>query len=72
MDHVLFFNKYDLQRKLEGYQDYYNDTRAHSSLVMNEPSEVATVGVLDKTVASLDDHRWSSYCSGLYTLPIAA
>jgi len=72
VDHVLFFNKYDLQRKLEGYQDYYNDTRAHSSLAMKTPSAVATAGVLDKTVASLDDHRWRSYCSGLYTLPIAA
>jgi len=72
LDHVLFFNKYDLQRKLEGYQNYYNDTRVHSSLAMKTPREVATEGVLDKTVASLDDCRWRSHCSGLYTLPIAA
>ena len=72
LDHVLFFNKYDLQRKLEGYQDYYNDTRAHSSLAMKTPSEMATAGVPGKAVTSLDDYRWRSHCSGLYTLPIAA
>jgi len=72
VDHVLFFNQYDLQRKLEGYQAYYNDTRAHSSLAMKTPSEVATEGILGKTVASLEDYRWCSHCNGLYTLPIAA
>lgn len=72
LDHVLFFNKYDLQRKLDGYQDYYNDTRARLSLAMKTPSEVSTAGVLDKTVASLDDYRWRSHCRGLYRLPIAA
>ena len=72
LDHVLFFNQYDLQRKLEGYKAYYNDTRAHSSLAMKTPSEVATEGVLGKTVASLEDYRWRSHCNDLYTLPIAA
>jgi len=72
LDQVLFFNKYDLQKKLELYQDYYNETRSHSSLAMKTPKQVAAADALDKKVASLDDYRWRSHCNGLYTLPIAA
>jgi Integrase core domain len=72
LDQVLFFNKYDLQKKLDVYRDYYNDTRAHSSLEMKTPKEMSADGKLNKKVVSLDGYRWRSYCRGLYKFPVAA
>jgi len=71
-DHIVFFNKRDLQKKLEHFQEYYNEGRAHSSLEMRTPKEKATATEIDKTVVSLNQYRWKSYCSGLYQLPVAA
>ncbi len=72
MDHMLFLNADDLQRKLDLFKDYYNDSRAHSSLEMKTPEEMAAEDLLDKKVVSLDRYRWESHCKGLYKLPIAA
>lgn len=72
LDQVLFFNKYDLQKKLNLYRDYYNETRAHSSLAMKTPKQLASADVIDRKVTSLDSYRWHSHCNGLYKLPVAA
>jgi putative transposase len=69
---MLFFNKRDLQKKLDAYRDYYNETRAHSSLNMQTPKEIAVNASLDKKIVSLKGRRWQSYCHGLYKFPVAA
>ena len=72
LDQMLFFNAHDLQNKLNQFQEYYNDTRAHSSLEMKTAKEMGTDENKDKEVISLDEYRWKSHCRGLYKLPIAA
>ncbi len=39
LDHLAFFNACDLQNKLDHFQTYYNETRAHSSLGMKTPKK---------------------------------
>ena len=68
----LFFNRHDLQNKLNQFQAYYNDVRAHSSLNIKTPSAVALSEAPDKNVVSIEDYRWKSHCKGLYQLPVAA
>jgi len=72
LDQLIFFNKLDLQRKLDHFQDYYNDNRAHSSLNMKTPKMMAEESAAHKNNASIDDYRWKSHCNGLYQLPVAA
>ena len=72
LDRVFFLNKYDLQKKLDHFQEYYNETRAHSSLEMKTPKKIASENDIEKKVVSLDSYRWSSHCNGLYKLPMAA
>lgn len=70
LDHVPFWNKRDLERKLSCFQDYYNRDRAHQGIGGGLPKhelEDAT-----RNVASLDDYHWKSCCRGLCQLPIAA
>ncbi len=68
----LFWNARDLQRKLFGFQKYYNETRVHSSLAMTTPNSKADECNISKNVVSLHDYRWRSHASELYHLPIAA
>ena len=72
LDNLFFWNSIDLQRKLNQFQEYYNDTRAHSSLEWKTPIEMATDKTAEKKVVSLDHYRWKSHCRGLYKLPMAA
>jgi putative transposase len=72
LDHTLFFNSRDLQRKLNSFQKYYNDTRGHSSLEMNTPSQMASNENANKKVAQLESYRWKTHCNGLYQYPVAA
>jgi hypothetical protein len=41
LDHTLFWNAVDLDRKLASFQMYFNHHRAHSSLGSDTPAEVA-------------------------------
>ena len=41
LDHTVFFNERDLQKKLNQFQDYYNERRVHSSLEFKTPKEKA-------------------------------
>ncbi len=72
LDHMLFFNGSDLKNKLVQFQEYYNETRAHSSLEMKTPKEMASETIIYKKVVSLDNYRWKSHCRGLYQFPVAA
>jgi len=39
LDHILFWNQLDLQRKLDDFKVYYNERRVHSSLNGKTPYE---------------------------------
>jgi transposase InsO family protein len=70
LDHVLFWNASDLERKLENFRQYYDAYRVHTSLDGNTPSE--TSGETSMRRAALNQFRWKPHCHGLYQLPIAA
>ncbi|MDH3217581.1 MAG: transposase [Candidatus Krumholzibacteria bacterium] len=70
LDHVLFWNAIDLERKLDEFRQYYNDHRVHASLNGNTPMEAS--GHILRRQANLHDFRWKSYCRDLVQLPLAA
>ena len=84
LDHVLFWNARDLERKLADFQAYYNAARSHASLAGQTPVGVTAGGTVARaepvgvtaggTVAraELDEVRWVSHCRGLVQLPVAA
>ena len=41
LDHILFWNAVDLEKKLVEFQHYYNQERVHASLGGDTPAEVA-------------------------------
>ena len=70
LDHVLFWNTRDLERKLVDFQAYYNATRCHASLAGDTPLNFA--GGRRVVPADLNNVRWVSHCRGLVQLPVAA
>jgi putative transposase len=70
LDHVLFWNARDLERKLAEFQAYYNAARCHASLGGRTPLRFGT----GRTAACADLHhvRWVSHCRDLVQLPVAA
>ena len=70
LDHVLFWNARDLERKLAEFKTYYNEARGHASLDGHTPLTFAG----DQTVvpADLSNVRWVSHCRDLVQLPVAA
>ena len=69
LDHALFWNAGDLERKLEEYRHYYNAHRVHTSLGGNTPAEISGESII--RCADLNQSRWKSHCRGLYQLPVA-
>ena len=70
LDHILFWNAQDLERKLVVFRQYYNRDRVHQSLGGDAPDEVS--GVHQPLHAKLSNYSWISHCSGLMQTPIAA
>ncbi len=70
LDHILFWNSVDLERKLNEFKDCYNHERVHASLGGDTPAEVA--GVSGESPANIYDFRWQTHCRGLVQPPIAA
>jgi len=70
LDHVLFWNAGDLERKHVDFQAYYNAARSHASLEGQTPLAFGS----GQTVAPADlNHvRWFSHCRDLVQLPVAA
>jgi putative transposase len=70
LDHVLFWNGRDLERKLAEFRVYYNAARCHASLDGHAPLGFAT----GRTAATGDlrQVRWVSHCRDLVKLPVAA
>jgi putative transposase len=69
-DHILFWNSVDLERKLRGYQEYFNDYRGHHGIGGMTPSWKS--GEKPAEVISLRAYRLKKHCNGLYQLPMAA
>ena len=70
LDHTLFWNAVDLERKLDSFKDYYNHSRTHASLDGNTPDEISGDRVTQP--APLHSYAWEKHCGGLFQLPIAA
>jgi putative transposase len=70
LDHVLFWNARDLERKLGEFQTYYNAVRNHASLGGHTPLTVG--GGHPVTRAELNNVRWVCHCRDLVQLPEAA
>jgi len=70
LDHVLFWNGRDLERKLAEFQVYYNEARSHASLEGQTP--LAFAGGPMPSPADLHHVRWVSHCRDLVQLPVAA
>ena len=70
LDHILFWNTVDLERKPGEFQYYYNEERVHASLAGNTPAEVAGESITPR--AKIDDFRWQTHCRGLVQLPLEA
>jgi transposase InsO family protein len=70
LDHVLFWNAHDLERKLADFQAYYNQARSHASLDGHTPLMFATGHTV--AGAELNHVRWVSHCGDLVQLPAAA
>jgi len=67
LDHVLFWNARDLERKLADFQAYYNPARNHASLEGHTPVTFATGHTRARA-----ELRWVFHCRDLVQLPVAA
>ncbi len=63
LDHVLFWNARDLERKLADFQAYYNAARRHASLEGHTPWAFAGEHTMAR--AELNNVRWVSHCRDL-------
>jgi transposase InsO family protein len=70
LDHVLFWNARDLERKLADFQAYYNAVRSHASLDGHTPLAFAGEPSVDRV--ELNKVRLVSHCRDLVQLPAAA
>jgi transposase InsO family protein len=70
LDRMFFWNRTDLERKLEQFKSYYNQLRVHQSLEGATPGEKA--GSPTPEPACLDHYGWRGHCRGFFELPITA
>ena len=70
LNHVLFWNAVDLERKLEAFRQYYNFNRVHASHDDDTPAQVSGESILKG--ADLECFRWQTHCRDLAQLPLAA
>ena len=70
LDHILFWNVQDLERKLADFRQYHNRDRVHQSLGRNTLAVVC--GDPLPLRAKLSNHSWASHCNGLFLTQVAA
>jgi len=70
LDQLFFWNSADLERKLELFRRYFNETRVHQGLGGDTPQEKA--GGSTPPLANCAHYGWQSHCHGLVQLPVAA
>lgn len=68
LNHFLFWNASDLERKLQEFRNYYNGHRVHASLGGQTPEQMNGDQLLPPT--SLDRLAWRSHCRGLFQTPV--
>ncbi len=68
LDHVLFWNTSDLERKLNAFKEYYNGHRVHAALDGKTPEQVS--GDRLPAPAQLDRFAWVLPCQGLFQTPV--
>jgi putative transposase len=70
LDETLFWNRRDLQKKLDQFSEYYNSARIHYSLDGKTPaSKYENIGI-EKN--NLNNYRWRNFCNGKFSIPVAA
>ncbi len=69
LNNVLVWNTGDLQKKLDTYKDYFNQSRTHAGINAMTPENKSTG---NKEVLSLNNYKWKKHLRGLVQLPIAA
>ncbi|WP_442886475.1 integrase core domain-containing protein [Candidatus Binatus sp.] len=69
LDRTLFWNRGDLERKLDNYKAYYNQHRCHTGLAGATPAERS--GVPAQPIAKLESYTWRQHCNGLFQTPAA-
>jgi putative transposase len=67
LDQVLFWSSQDLQKKLDGYQLYFNQHRSHTSLNTETPHQKADQ--LKQDTISIENYTWQPHCKQLFQLP---
>jgi transposase InsO family protein len=70
LNHLLIWNTYDLQKKLDVYQHYFNNNRSHSALDAMTPKDKSNHA--DKKVISINHYQWKKHLDGLVQLPTAS
>jgi len=70
LDQTFFWNANDLQRKLDSYQQYFNNNRCHRGVSNVTPLQKAESN--KSNVISIEKYQWEKECGGLFQLPIAA
>jgi transposase InsO family protein len=70
LDHTLFWNAKDLERKLEEFRQYYNRYRVHQTLDGEAPATIS--GEAQMQPANLCHYSWRSHRRGLYQTHLAA
>ena len=70
LDHILFWGKADLERKLDRFREYFCESRVHSGIGGQRPSNLYRTTVPKKVPPR--QLRWKSYCNGLFKMPEAA
>jgi transposase InsO family protein len=69
LDRLFFWNGTDLERKLLAYCGYYNQHRCHSGLSGETPNGYGAEKVASR--ATIEAYEWTSYCHGMFHLPVA-
>jgi putative transposase len=70
LDHLFYWNAQDLQRKLDEFKIYFNESRVHSGIEGRTPDHQAELA--EPKIVSLDNYTWKSHCKGLFQMPSAA
>lgn len=69
LDHVLIWNACDLQKKIDAFKEYFNESRAHAGIDGITPGNKCSD---NKKVLSLNTYKWKKHLHGLVQLPVAA
>ena len=70
LDRTLFWNRSDLERKLDDYKTCYNQYRCHSGLAGATPAQRR--GAPPHPIAKVESYSWQRHCHGLFETPTAA